>query len=786
MKQQQQETIIKSMLSFALFIAICVSGANAEKVANIGMPEQTYIGPPTYVKVELLSAPPEISEEQMLQREEYISKMKHVPAGGKFDIKMPDKIITSMVTKQAISKNGGETSITVHDENTLAAPPSGAAGSFVFFENNDLGTSGAPLNQRSRINEPSVANNGRCVFYSGNWYASLSVNAGKTFQYINPYTAFGWPAGQDFCCDQIVIYDPSRDCLFWLLQSTKDGSSNNIHKLAVANSFSDIENQNWYVYDFDAESMGANFGTWLDFPDMVLGENYLYLTANYIGPDPTGSDSAASIRRLPLDELSTASGFGYSYYTRGWPDQRVFRPTHGASTTMYFAAHNNQATNSIRIYNWPEDGGLGADNVAITAWDNGYRSAAGPDGKQWLNHFPSSGGYVLGAWYTEGTIGFMWCAAQDGSHPYPYVRVARFNESTKALINEPNLWSPGYAWAFPSVNVNGRGDIAGSVMYGGGTHYPSCAVFIWDDYSVTPPGWEVHASVAGTSGPGIDRSGDYLTTRISYPHENTWMGTAFTLQGGGVNTNAVPRFLWYGRERDRPLYALLNDTPVIFSTIPKDFTFRTVSTEWCGIAINPSTNHNLKADDDDFRFDNIYQSSTYGGTTRDFIMSNGRDFGKATLYAQTYYGKDSPYTIEAEWEAYDLVVGKPVSDSIGSGEVIQVYEVNLTKGDLYKASVDITRGSVDIAMFGYEADRSSGDRGNRNWTANDYSAGGDESETFIAGSSGYHGIAVINENAQSGNYDILVELIPEPGAGIWIFGMLECWIIVKRRKRLTS
>jgi len=772
MKTHKKNTIMKSMFSLALFIAICVSGANAEKVANVGMLEQAYIGPPTFVKVELLSAPPEISEEQMRQREEYISKMKHVPEGGKFDIEMYEKIKKSMVTQRAMKKNVGETSIIFQDQSTLDDPPSAAPGSFVFFENNDLGTGGAPLDQRSRINEPSVGNNGRCVFYSGNWYASLSVDAGKTFQYINPYTAFTWPAGMNFCCDQIVIYDPGRDCLFWLLQSTKDGAGENVHILAVANSFSDIENQNWYTYTFTAANLGATNGCWLDFPDLVLGENYLYLTANYLG-----NEHEATIRRLPLDELSTASGFSYSFFKRPWPDQWVFRPTHGASTTMYFAAHNNEATNSLRIYHWTEDGDFGGDNVAVAAWDNGYRIADGPDGKQWLNHFPSSGGYVLGAWYTEGTIGFMWCAAQDGSHSYPYVRVARFNESNRTLINEPDVWSSVTAWAFPSVNVNGRGDIAGSIMYGGGTLYPSCAVFIWDDYSGTPPGWEVHSSASGTSGPGIDRSGDYLTTRICYPYENTWMGTAFTLQGGGLNTNAVPRFLWYGRERDRPLYALANDTPVIFSSVPKDFTFQTLSTEWCGIAINPSTNHNIKTDDDDFRFVNVYQSSTYSSTIRDFIMSNGRDFGNAILYAQTYYGKNSPYTIEAEWQAYDLKLEIPYSDSIGSDEVIQVYEVNLTKGDPYMASVVITRGSVDIAMFGYEADRSSGNREKHNWMADAHGKGGNESNIFVAASSGYHGIAVINENAELGSYDILVELIPEPVLGIWILIMITCYFV---------
>ena len=84
-------------------------------------------------------------------------------------------------------------------------------------------------------------------------------------------------------------------------------------------------------------------------------------------------------------------------------------------------------------------------------------------------------------------------------------------------------------------------------------------------------------------------------------------------------------------------------------------------------------------------------------------------------------------------------------------------------------------------MFGYEAVRSSGDRTSRNWLADAHGAGGDESKTFTAGSSGFHGIAVVNDNAVAGNYDILVELVPEP-LGIWIIGLLVTRCIMRKRR----
>ncbi|MDH4239924.1 MAG: S8 family serine peptidase, partial [Phycisphaerae bacterium] len=64
-----------------------------------------------------------------------------------------------------------------------------------------------------------------------------------------------------------------------------------------------------------------------------------------------------------------------------------------------------------------------------------------------------------------------------------------------------------------------------------------------------------------------------------------------------------------------PLYTVLsNDTPVVYSSIPRNFSFNLASYDWCCIGINPSVNHNIMADDD-FDLLTPYQNSTYSGTT---------------------------------------------------------------------------------------------------------------------------------------------------------------------------
>src|SRR5437588_788997 len=45
----------------------------------------------------------------------------------------------------------------------------------------------------SNVGEPSVAINGDVVMYTGNWYAARSIDGGRTFEFIDPFTAFPDP-----------------------------------------------------------------------------------------------------------------------------------------------------------------------------------------------------------------------------------------------------------------------------------------------------------------------------------------------------------------------------------------------------------------------------------------------------------------------------------------------------------------------------------------------------------------------------------------------------------------
>ena len=501
-----------------------------------------------------------------------------------------------------------------------------APGDFTWFENTAL-TTAATNDRNSNRNEPSFGAAGNVVFWTGNWYASVSTDGGQTFSYIDPADNFPAdgipdPVHGGFCCDQIAYYERTRGMMFWLLQYLDDGNTN-AQRIAIADSQDDVANNTWYMYDFRPGNFGwASTGFFLDFPDLAMSDNYLYYTTN-VFTVPGDVYSGAVIVRIALDDLFDGGTIQYEYITTtlgGW------RMTQGATTTMYFGQHIS--TSRIRLYEWDEGSnsvywnavdhngfiyGAGGEMSAPTIEDTGDADAGPPGALQdnaknwtpneWAGHTvtlrpgeateeqfeiffstantlwipgdwvvnPQPGdnyhigtywlrklfSRILGAWVADGVIGFMWTGAQGGGFPYPQVQVLRINESTRGFLSQGQIHNPDVAWVYPSVHPNDRGDIAGTIAFGGGSEYPSAAAWIADDYNgdnVTPA--EVYLIVAGDSGPPQGRSdrdwGDYLTARRHVQSGNTWGGSAFAMVGGMLRFDVSPRYVWFGRERDTP------------------------------------------------------------------------------------------------------------------------------------------------------------------------------------------------------------------------------------------
>jgi hypothetical protein len=235
---------------------------------------------------------------------------------------------------------------------------------------------------------------------------------------------------------------------------------------------------------------------------------------------------------------------------------------------MYWADHFDNA--NLRVYTWPEnqdwtsircDLGVNCNTYGHSAFPAGIHSCPSPDGTDMcaLDDWTIRGGWVAGQ-----VIGFLWDAAQGsgglGNFTYPYIHVVEYDIGNNfSLIDEPIIWTSSTAYAYPGSGVNGRGAVGLSLAYGGGAYFPGTAAMVRDD--VSPVAWQPLNVQTGQYGPPGGRWGDFLTARAASGGGNSWLGAGFTASGTCPDnffpcSSVVPRFFWFGRQRDYPCQTL--------------------------------------------------------------------------------------------------------------------------------------------------------------------------------------------------------------------------------------
>lgn len=395
--------------------------------------------------------------------------------------------------------------------------------------------------QTSTVGEPSAANNGRQILLTGNWYATRSLDNGNTWAHMSPYNFFP-PVDGGFCCDQTVLYDRSRDLLFWILQYITANNTNTL-RIAVKQGPT-LGNNDWHWWDLTPVNVNANWkGEWFDYNHAALSNHFLYVGSNVFQvADDQWTRSV--IFKLSLDELAADRGLSLRYFES--TENFSLRCVQGAGDVMYIGSHNTNA--QLRLFSWPEDSdAITVTDVDVSFWRGGTYSAPGPDGNDWLSRCDPR---ITGAWVANGMIGFMWAAnSLDPSRPMPYVRAVRIDESAKTLVDEPDIWNRNYAYAYPAASPNDRGHVGISLFRGGGTRNPGHVVGIWDDQSNKR--WDLRGTRDGTDGPSDGTWGDYVACRRHSPDGLTWLATGYTLEGGSTREDIVPRVVQFGREHDK-------------------------------------------------------------------------------------------------------------------------------------------------------------------------------------------------------------------------------------------
>mgnify|MGYP002623631644 FL=1 len=398
---------------------------------------------------------------------------------------------------------------------------------------------------------PSLGIHRDIAFLAGNIYAGFSADGGVSWTPLNAYDNF--PAdgvvdvptgGGSIAGNQVVLYDASHDLTFWLLQYGVDGNGTNIHRLAVAHGRNGVLSNTWDVHDFSPVDFGKPADQFrLDFPDLQLSDNFLYYTSLIV---PAGGSIASEsvIVRIPLDELAAANVVTIEHQL-GLPGLRCVS---GAGDVMYFAGHLDNAT--VRIYRWSEsEANPLSDDVTHPAFTAAPMSAIGPDGR---NMAGGADNRILAAYRAKGELGFLWNCAQHDAFPFPHVEVSIYRESDRQYLRTETVWSNQFAMMYPSIHVNGRGDLGGTMVFGGGAHHPGVLAFIADDFngrSLSP--LENVVIEQGVSGPANDRWGNVFAARGNFIAPNSWNGTGYVMTGP-QNDHAKPLSIWWGRERDRP------------------------------------------------------------------------------------------------------------------------------------------------------------------------------------------------------------------------------------------
>lgn len=420
-----------------------------------------------------------------------------------------------------------------------------AASSRVVLQRNTALTQPGREQTSSIVNEPSVAVHGTTVLYTGNWYAAMSTDGGRRFRFLDPREAFGTDIpGDEFCCDQIAHYIARIDTFVWLLQSTNATDTDNVQRILFATTADAIAGR-WRRFDITTSLVDLP-GAFLDYPDIAVGENMLYVTTNAF----RGRDEVFSVVvRMPIEGFRTGSVTADVFVTA---ENFSCRVAQNCGTTAFFAAHED--TSTLRVFTWEEEEPEPTFiDVPVARWVglDGYISRT-PDGKRWLDRADPR---ITGATRVGEEVWFAWGVDAGGAsrRPHPHGRIAKINTSTMRLVEDMDLWLPDNAICFAALATNANDEVGVSYMVGGPTKHPTHVVGI-----LTGTRSEVISATGARSplkrpGTGKFEWGDYLTVRPLSPDGRLFAATGFTLartSGPGNNKDATPRYVTFGRSSD--------------------------------------------------------------------------------------------------------------------------------------------------------------------------------------------------------------------------------------------
>lgn len=410
----------------------------------------------------------------------------------------------------------------------------------VFGQYTNYGSTATP--KSTVAGDVSGAESGNVVLATGNWYGIYSTDGGVTFTSINPTAIFPNTADGGFCCDQIVQYAPSIDRFIWLMQFNAGSDGRNRLRIAAA-SPQDIINSNctsWTYWDLTSAQFG--FSNDMDYPDMSLGNNFLYMSVDQRG-------TGLLVVRVPLSEIQAGGTINFRYTTPS--DSSVAYGSHVSQNTrdeIFWAGNKDNST--LRVFSWHENSiSYFWRDVGVRNWPNGTLTSSAPDGNDWLQklqNFPKFG--VLGATRrANNELWFAWAASNgEGSSggfnfPNAHVQVVKLDLSDNfKVLDQFPIWNNDYAFAYPCLATNDRDEVGITLGWGGKTVYANSAVGILGDFVV----WYPELSDIATT-----RWGDFVTARQASPQTAMFAGFGYAIlkDTSSAGYHFDPFYILFGR-----------------------------------------------------------------------------------------------------------------------------------------------------------------------------------------------------------------------------------------------
>jgi hypothetical protein len=399
--------------------------------------------------------------------------------------------------------------------------------------------------------DPSGATCDDVVIHSFNGPVAFSSDGGASYWHQHPTAVFpnedadGNLIDGGFCCDQVIVYAPQIDRFIWLMQfrravlpgdDPKEPSGPNRYRIAAA-SPADVVASNgtaWTYWDLTSGLFG--FGNdWMDYPDLAVGDNYLYFSADVVSATIGG----LFVGRIPLTDIQAGGviNIGFTNPVDGslaWASHLV----QNVRDTGYWVGHNGDS--QLRLFWLPEDD----DHyywldVGIDTWPNtsDWESIT-PNGQNWLKKSMGAsiiGGTRLAATHfvddyvvTSDVVWTAWTAPRGGGFPHPHIQVVRIDTFDHSVVSQKQLWNGDVAIAFPAMAVNTQSEVGMALAFGGGPSHSNFAVGIFGEPTFFYP------ALADAS---VGRFGDYFGIRRHPPVEGLYsaFGMRYTLADPGLS-----------------------------------------------------------------------------------------------------------------------------------------------------------------------------------------------------------------------------------------------------------